>query len=228
MILELKNKSVFQETFEELYRNVHSIKGSAGTHGLHSISTISHYLEEWLNKINEESTLSPPQSINHGLEYVDLLRQTLQIIESGTEEFSAIEQSLQHLRNQYFTEPFRGIIAGVSQLHTEICLHAFGKKSIALTSVENGYQALDLLLQGKFDVLITGMQIPVLNGLSLIAALRLSDSQNRDIQTIMLTSDTGTHDTRYIDPDYLILKNHEMPEKLETAARQILETLNGV
>ena len=46
LLLEIEKNGDGGEVFNELYRIVHSLKGSGGTHGLHIITTICHQLED--------------------------------------------------------------------------------------------------------------------------------------------------------------------------------------
>ena len=46
LMLDLENSSSFTEDYQDLYRHLHNIKGSAGTHGFHIISSICHVFED--------------------------------------------------------------------------------------------------------------------------------------------------------------------------------------
>jgi chemotaxis protein histidine kinase CheA len=50
LILSLETSPDDREAFNELYRGVHSLKGSGGTHGLSIITTICHQLENLLSE----------------------------------------------------------------------------------------------------------------------------------------------------------------------------------
>jgi chemotaxis protein histidine kinase CheA len=47
-ILSLEQKGYSQEHYNELFRQVHSLKGSGGTHELHIITSICHLMEDYL------------------------------------------------------------------------------------------------------------------------------------------------------------------------------------
>jgi len=55
IILKLSDTVDFNPQFDELYREIHNLKGSAGTHDLHIISTIAHHLENSLTKTGKSS-----------------------------------------------------------------------------------------------------------------------------------------------------------------------------
>ncbi|VAW94061.1 hypothetical protein MNBD_GAMMA20-1362, partial [hydrothermal vent metagenome] len=70
-ILSLGN-GADDEHFQRLYREVHSLKGSAGTHGIPAISTICHQLEDSLTTAQETIT-HEPERIDLYLRYLDLI-----------------------------------------------------------------------------------------------------------------------------------------------------------
>jgi len=55
LILALENAPSDREIFNELYRGVHSLKGSGGTHGLGILTTLCHHLENLLAEAAENA-----------------------------------------------------------------------------------------------------------------------------------------------------------------------------
>lgn len=49
-------------------------------------------------------------------------------------------------------------------------------------------QALEKLLLNKYDLLITSLECPHLNGDAVVAALRLVHNFNKDIEVVLITS----------------------------------------
>ena len=95
------------------------------------------------------------------------------------------------------------------------------------TRVSDGYEALGRLLSEPFDLLITGKQLPRLDGLALIGALRLSNSINRKIPTILLTSSEKHEFTRATDPDFVVFKDSSLVGQLTGIARDVEFLLEG-
>ena len=52
----------------------------------------------------------------------------------------------------------------------------------------DGFQALENLLINKYDLLISSLETPRLNGDALVAALRLVHNFNKDIDVFLITS----------------------------------------
>lgn len=47
-------------------------------------------------------------------------------------------------------------------------------RSYKMQTVENGPEALDLILRGSFDLVVVGLEMPVLNGLEILRKIRLN------------------------------------------------------
>ena len=56
LILKLGSKSLNLDSYQGLFREIHSIKGSAGTHGFESISTVCPQFEDWLTYIEKNQS----------------------------------------------------------------------------------------------------------------------------------------------------------------------------
>ena len=74
VVLELENNQN-QKGMEELWRFVHSLKGTAGTFGYQNITAICHNLEDYLERHSSESFSSYSQPI---LDVLDLMESTTQ------------------------------------------------------------------------------------------------------------------------------------------------------
>jgi len=85
------------EKFFQLQRDVHSIKGSAGTHGLHLLTLVAHRLEDYI----EASSRLTQEQWRSVQEYVDVMRKLLNTgIEPTENERTKILQSLPHAQQK--------------------------------------------------------------------------------------------------------------------------------
>ena len=222
-ILQLDRASDFEEAFNDLYRRVHSVKGTAGTHGLAIITAICHQAEEALGEIAGHAEKATPALIDKTLAYVDLMKSAQEALLTGRERFPEIESRLEHLAHEKGALEFRGIIVEATRFNINLYLGLLKDLPIKFTVIDNGYQALERLLHEKFDILICGMELKQLNGLAMIAALRLSDSVNRNLASILLTSSKDLDPPKGIGPNHLLLRDHSMPQKLYDAAGNTIE-----
>lgn len=229
IVLSTESGSEFADEFENLYRQVHSMKGTAGTYGFHIITAICHKFEDALSVTQGDKTLFCATGANHWLKYIDLLRTAVNELENNNSNFSAIEQDLATLINHQVSHSqptINCLIVSNSQLYENLFATAFSHTPIMLSFCTDGHEALGRLLNEKFDLLITEMETPSLNGIALTGALRLSNNRNNKITTVLLTSTASFKNSRNIDPDYIIVKDNQFIDNLTETIQQIIQQVN--
>ncbi|WP_126457032.1 Hpt domain-containing protein [Sulfuriflexus mobilis] len=224
IILELEKSAAFTEQYESLYRHVHSIKGSAGTHGLPIISTVCHALEDEIVKVEDKQSLLNHDKVVVWLRFIDVLRQTLDLINTGGEDFTVIEDELDKLRGKGCDYQFSGLLVMAPGLHQQMCISALDNDTVTLSFAESGYHALGRLLHENFDFIISNMELPDLNGFAMITALRLSKRRNHNIPSVLLTSKDLESCGRDSDPDYVIKKDANMSTAISQTVEKIIKT----
>lgn len=97
LVLSLEKSPANHETFNELYRKVHSLKGSGGTHGLNIVTTVCHQLETRLTDAAAKQAFGKA-FVSAALAYVDMLRKVQRQALLEAQDFSGIEAELNSLR----------------------------------------------------------------------------------------------------------------------------------
>lgn len=212
-----------KECFEELYRRTHSMKGSAGTHGLSVISSICHEFEEQLSKLGNLAEVE----LDSLLVYIDLVRQAVAIAETGNEEFSKVEKRLQFIRDASLHNLSPVLLVESSDYVRLLCRQALEHLPIELSMASDGLEALGQLLRSKYALVITAKEAKTLNGMALISAVQASESKNRHIWSILLTSSSNLKLGDCTRPDYVINRDAKFGENLARAVKEILRQLNG-
>ncbi|MDP3420779.1 MAG: Hpt domain-containing protein [Thiobacillus sp.] len=187
LILELERSTGDRETFNELYRGVHSLKGSGGTHGLSILTTLCHQLENLLSEADARQDFGS-RFTTHALAYVDLLRQVRHQAHRDTPDYSGIEADLEALRLSSLQSRKAGLIAESSATLAGFYQQALATLPLQLTVVDNGLTALERLLHEPFDFVIVGRELKELNGIAMMAALRASQTRNQKIPALLVTS----------------------------------------
>lgn len=223
LLVAMEKTGADSEPFNEFYRIIHSLKGSGGTFGLHIITTICHQLEDLLNTTDGGAKYTPVL-ITISLDYVDLLRITLGQVRAGNTGFPQTEERLNGLRKQLAQKQFTVLIIDNSKLLTQIYLEALAELPLRSVVMADGYTALMRVLTEPFDLLITTNEIPVLNGIAIIGALKLSASKNRNIKTILVTANRGIANkkSRVTDADYVIVKDAQLAQNLADITKNAL------
>lgn len=176
-----------QDKFEALFRHVHSLKGSGGTHGLGIISAICHHLENLLTEIQPSHQLTRASAVR-ALACADLLRQAEAEARQAKPSFTAIETELDRLRQQSLASRKAGLIAESSAAMSHFYQQVLSPLPVQLRIADNGLTALEHLLREPFDFVIVGRELRELNGVALISALRASQTRNQSIRAFLVTS----------------------------------------
>lgn len=221
--LVLSLAASFKENYEELYRRVHSMKGSAGTHGLEIITSICHHLEEQLNGLEAQGGRVTSLTTDLLLRYVDLMRRARNIAVKNGSDFSDIEKELEKIRQRVLEDQYPVMLVESSGYVKLLCVESLKKLPLNITLEDDGLTALGLLLRNRYSLLITTHEAKTLNGTALISALRASDSVNKNIETIMLTSrDSLQGEMGGERADYVVNKNTALGDALPRAVREII------
>jgi len=94
LVMELKKSEDYQISYENLYRAIHSLKGTAGTYDLPIISAICLPFDEYLTASLEGGSDAGDQQISRCLYFIDLLCRASSLAAEGRESFPEIEASL--------------------------------------------------------------------------------------------------------------------------------------
>lgn len=66
-------------------------------------------------------------------------------------------------------------------------------KKLHVTEAEDGVDGLRKLAQGKFDLIITDINMPIMDGLKLVKRIR-SDEAHKDVPIIIITTEGSQED----------------------------------
>jgi len=215
----------FSASYTELYGLVHSMKGSAGTHGLAMVSAICHELEDHLVKLEPDRTIQGAE-INIMLRLVDLIRRARGVALKDTADYSEAESELEAIRKESLNDLYPVLLIESSGYVRMLCQKALASLPVELTVEEDGLQALQRLLNKRFACVISANEIKTLNGVAMISAIRASESRNKHIKTILLTSREKLRDGKQLQLDYVIKRNSSLGDNLKHAVKDILADLH--
>ena len=152
--------------FDELYRQIHSLKGTGGMFGIHVITAVCHQFESFIGGSKKQMDR---QTATTALAYVDLLRKTSSAKGRDAAGVAAIEQVLERLR----LESLSGRV---------------DRANVKLSTMAAGIAALERMLREPFDLLVISRELPDLNAVAVVAALRESRSRNSDIPVVLVSN----------------------------------------
>jgi len=175
-------------SYDELFRMVHSLKGTAGSYDYHVITKIAHSMEDVMQFLMQKDEFGTKSTVDILLNFIDILRDTTESLISSKVEPLDIDDRLLVLRNQVFKEVLNILVVEPSKLYASMVEYALQDMPVNLTFKDDGLQALENLILNKYDLLITSLECSRLNGDALTAALRLVHNFNRRIKAVLITS----------------------------------------
>ncbi|WP_028573245.1 ATP-binding response regulator [Desulfonatronum lacustre] len=214
-IIQLERTPADRDVFEELYRGVHSLKGSGGTHGLHIITAICHQFENLLTEASGACDFSD-NCISKSLAYIDLLRKVQQVAGADDPDYASLEAELERLREPEKQRRIEVLMAEPSNIMQQVLRKALADQPVQITMVDDGIAAIELLMRHKFQVAVLARELVRLNGVAVVAAIRASQGRNAKIPFILLTSNPETVPRNVAIDKVLPRDKHLMVEVLQT------------
>ncbi len=227
LILELERTDDTEMQMRVISGHIHTVKGTAGSYGLSFASTICHNFEDYLATvhISEDGIES---HIDVFMKFTGLLRDYADsyVSEEG-EEIERFKSRLADLLPKVSHKKQHRILIiettkSIAHQYTKI----LKKLHFDISFAKHGYEALGRLLKEDFDSLITVAQTELLDGVSLIAALRVIKSNNQNIPTLLITSNTTIDLPKLHRPDYVLIKRPELMKELENIYEEISQKEN--
>lgn len=214
-----KHKNI--DDFHELYRHIHSQKGTAGTHGLPFLSAICHQLEDEFSDVGENLSSLTDAHTKNWLAYIDLFAEASEYLRQGNTDTTELEDKLKVLVTTIRKSTYSCLLVDTKSATLKIITEVLKQHSIHTTIFEDGYEALGRLLVNKYDMLICGLKVSSLSGIGLITAIKTSESINQKIPSVLITSTSFDRTVRVNDPDYIIKKDTSLPRFLDEACEKI-------
>jgi hypothetical protein len=117
-----------------------------------------------------------------------------------------------------------GVAGALTKLSTQIFVQALADLPIKSVVISDSLHALTRVLTEPFDLLITSNETPILSGMALIGAIKLSRGKNAKLKSILITSNqsVANHIKRETDADFIIVKNAQLGKNLFDASKLAL------
>jgi CheY-like chemotaxis protein/HPt (histidine-containing phosphotransfer) domain-containing protein len=221
LILTLEKFPGDRDVFNSLYRTVHSLKGSGGTHGLSVVTTICHQLENHITE-TESNAVFGAAFASRALAYVDLLRKVESLAQSANPNYVGLEHDLDVLRQSGLRSRKTGLLVESSPMMSKFYLQALAELPLQLSQVDNGMTALERLLHEHYDFLIVGRETKGLNGIALMAAIRATEVRNHNIPAILVSSKLDKI-PEHVKFNVALMRDKNLADNLIAAVRKILE-----
>ncbi len=205
--------------FDDLYRRVHNLKGTGSQFGLSILTSICHQFESFLSSGNLKTD---QLSASYALSYVDLLKRVSENVGQEGLSFIEIEHELEELRKSSMPEHATILLIEPSPSRRKLCQGVLAQLGVRIVMQERGMAALEQMLHEPFDLIVAARELPDLNTVAIIAALRESNCRNKHTPVILVTSNVTPI------PDYLIInavlaRDAQFIPNLAKVANEILQ-----
>lgn len=171
--------------FDELYRQIHSLKGSGGMFGIPIITIICHQFESFISAANKRLD---KKAASTALAYVDLLRGTIAVKGRDAKAVAAVEAALEKMRLASLSGKASVLVVEPSDTVRLLYQGAMDGQAMQLVLMERGLAALERMLHEPFDLLVISRELPDLNAVAVVAALRESRCRNSKLPVILVSS----------------------------------------
>lgn len=226
IVLQIENDGFSWDAYHELYRLVHSLKGSGGTYGLQIIGSVCHPLEDYLTSINDKSGPRQAGFGNIVLAYIDLLRDIGNRLHNRQTTFHDIDAVLTKLSQRAFAPRYSALLVENSAVVIKILRQNLDPFNFRVAVEDDGYLALGRTLIEPFDLIISGQEIKQLNGWAFLSALKLARGINCNIPAILISSNSEI-DRTHFPGDFLINKDDQLGNNLRKTLQIIVSKLES-
>ncbi len=226
IILQLENSNEPEPLLQKISRKIHTIKGTAGSYDMGFASTVCHNFEDYLAAIHVSNSKINTQ-VDNFLKFTCLLREYTEACITDNFHLNKFEEKLTSLIPSYTLNKHRALIIENTKSMAHQYLKVLNSLNIESSFARNGYDALGRLLKENFDSLITVAQTELMDGLSLISALRVINTSNQNIPAILITSDNRIKLSETHKPAYLLKKEPALLKVLSKIYSEIINKTNN-
>jgi HPt (histidine-containing phosphotransfer) domain-containing protein len=190
LVIELQDNSENLELSNELWRKVHSLKGTAGTFGFKFISKACHNWEDLMEVSDREKNKDKERTNSFYQKYADIIYVLQEFQSNPYGEPELLEQQLKDIILDNIEQTKRVLILENSSMMMNFYTEELHKYGYQISYARDGYLALGRLLNEKFDLIITSVDVSTIDGLSLINSLRVIKNPNQNSQAVLITSNS--------------------------------------
>jgi CheY-like chemotaxis protein len=205
--------------FDDLYRRVHSLKGAGSQFGLSILTSICHQFESFLSSGN---LINDQLSTSYALSYVDLLKRVAENVGNENASFHDIEQELDELRKSSMPGRATVMLIEPSASRRKLCQGVLSQLGVRIVVQDRGMNALEQMLHEPFDLVVAARELPDLNTIAVVAALRESSGKNKHVPVILVSSNS-TPIPDYLTINAVLARDAQFIPNLAKVATEILQ-----
>jgi CheY-like chemotaxis protein len=150
-----------------------------------------------------------------------LLKQVAEIIHEENPSTHGIEQELDALRKSSMPGRATVMLIEPSASRRKLCQGVLSQLGVRIVVQDRGMNALEQMLHEPFDLVVAARELPDLNTVSVVAALRESNGKNKHVPVILVSSNT-TPIPEYLTINAVLARDAQFMPNLAKVATDIL------
>lgn len=206
---------------DDLRRSIHTIKGTGGTFGFPSITTIAHKLEDYM-----EAHRAIERHLGDLQYFVDSMREICENrVDPSEQELTAILGALPKAHHTYDIVAPHRVVSIMLVMERGVQRRIIGQElascGFELSFVDNGIEAIQVALTMQPDIIISSYDLRDISGLDLAYAMNVM-SKTDNIRFVLMSSSEKhvTHNRALPDGTSFVEKG---PQFAETLSELLME-----
>lgn len=197
----------------EIIRELHSIKGSSGSYGVHFISKVCHNSEDYLQELDSSLPLAEEHETIL-LKFIDLMRFYVEkVVTYSTLDENQLENNLKEIYGNKASK-IKVIVVDPTRSFFNAYQMALSDLNCQFYYTANGFSAFERIINIDYDYAIIAKSLDILDSSELIGCINSAKKKVGGIKTILISSNDYKSDQKLMEPDFFILKNRELSQNL--------------
>ncbi len=199
----------YTDALYNIFRKVHSFKGSAGSFELFMLGTIFHRFEDYLNNLLQVEFQSV--MVDNSLKYLDILRSCIGEYRGNTPQVEKYTTILEGIGFEQKENYGKLLLVDATHSMAKIFQRISEENNLELIIVSNGLTALNRVLHERFDFIVSSKNVESLDGESVLRAIRVMNCLNQKTPLVLISSDEKdkerSEEYHFVPKDEKIIEN---------------------
>ena len=177
----------FSTNLYDVFRKVHSFKGSAGSYEFYMLATIFHRLEDHISyqmQIEKEDGF-----IDLCFKYIDTAKNCIIDYQNGAQGLEKYTTIIDGINVQDKYTAGKMLLIEPSLSIRKIFQKAAEDNKLELTILNNGATALNRIIHESYDLIVASAAIEILDGESLLKGLKVMKTINQKTPMLLISGD---------------------------------------
>jgi chemotaxis protein histidine kinase CheA len=197
ILLDIKQGLLDDENINEIFRSIHTLKGTADLLGMLEVVSITHKVEDLLSEIREDNVDLTDELCDLFIELkkfivllVDNLLNGIDLTSDTNELMITFEEELQRYMPKTQEEQKRILVLDDNFLTRGLIKKIATDKGFNVTTVADGIDGINKLKKHHFDFIICDIDKPIINGYKMLLEAKADDNIKDIPITLLVTPKT--------------------------------------